>query len=264
MEANTRLEVRKRVAHVILNRPHKHNCFNGQTISELSEIFRSIELDPVIRAVVIESTGKSFSAGGDLEWMKKTRDYTEDENLNDARELANMLYKLHSLPKPTIAMVQGPAYGGGVGLIACCDIVIASERASFSLSEVKLGLTPATISPYVINAIGARQARRYFLTAERFSALTAKELGLIHEVCKETELKEKAKDIVSHLLGNGPEAIAAAKSLVFMAAPIINPNLLDKTARMIASQRVSPEGQEGLAAFFEKRPANWVTRIDSL
>lgn len=264
MSQNVRLEVRDRVGHVILDRAEKHNAFNEQTIAELTSIFRTIELDPVVRVVVVESEGRSFSAGGDLAWMKKTRDFTEDENMADARALADMLKRLNELPKPTVCKVQGSAFGGGVGLVACCDIAIASENAKFCLSEVKLGLSPATISPYVIHAIGATQARRYFLTAETFSASKACEMGLVHEVTTSEELHQATQTVVNKLLANGPEALAIAKSLVFLTQPMVTPEIQERTARYIAQQRIGAEGQEGLAAFFEKRTASWVTHIDSL
>ena len=255
------LEIKDRVAHVTLNRPDKRNSFNEKTIASLTKIFRSVELDPVVRVVLIKSTGPSFCAGADLEWMKKTKDYSEEENLDDARALSQMLHRLNELPKPVVAMVQGPAFGGGVGLVACCDIVVASETAKLCLSEVKLGLSPATISPYVISAIGASQARRYFLTAEVFDAHKAKELNLVHEVCKPENLTQEVDKILNHLLANGPEALAITKSLVYLSSPPTNPKILDSTARQIAAQRVGAEGQEGLQAFFEKRSANWVSSV---
>lgn len=254
---NISLKIEGKLARVILDRAEKHNAFNDQTIKELSGAFDEIEKNDNVRAVLLESTGKSFSAGGDLAWMKKTKDYTESENLNDANALADMLYKLNYLSKPTVAKIQGPAFGGGVGLVACCDIAIAADTAKFCLSEVRLGLSPATISPYVIKAMGASQARRYFLTAERFDAATAARINLVHEVCEPSQLDEKVDKILSHLMAGGPEALGIAKDLIYLTEPMVNDEILEKTAQQIARQRVTKEGQEGLGAFFEKRPAAW-------
>ena len=255
--ANVTFEIKNQVAHVRLSRPEKHNAFNEETIAELIQIFEEIPKSKA-RVLLLESIGKSFSAGGDLAWMKKMAKYTKEENLADAQRLAKMLKLLNECPIPTVGKIQGPAYGGGVGLVACCDIAIASSEAKFCLSEVKLGLSPATISPYVIKAMGQHQARRYFLTAEIFSAEKALQMDLVHEVCPPEALEQTTQTILRHLLRNGPEALAIAKSLVYLTEPIVNNEILSKTAQQIASQRVSPEGQEGLAAFFEKRTAKWI------
>jgi len=248
------------VATVTLNRPDKHNAFNEAVIAHLTETFAMIEADPRARVMVLTGKGQSFSAGGDLNWMRKFVDYTVDENIADARKLAGMLDVLYRLKLPTIACVNGPAYGGGVGLVACCDIAIADESALFALTEVKLGLTPATISPYVVRAMGERQARRYFLTAERFDAYAAQAIGLVHEVVPDAEEMATMRDMfIDAILKNGPGAVAAAKDLVFaVSGEAIDESLQQETARRIAERRTSAEGQEGLAAFFEKRKPDWV------
>lgn len=248
------------VATVTLNRPDKHNAFNEDVIARLTETFALIEADPRTRVMVLTGKGKSFSAGADLNWMRKFVDYSVEENIADARKLAQMLDALNSLKLPTIACVNGPAYGGGVGLVACCDIAIAAEAALFALTEVKLGLTPATISPYVVAAIGAREARRYFLTAERFDAYGAQAIGLVHEVVPDTEEMAKMRDLfIDAILANGPAAVAAAKDLIFaVRGKDIDEALQTETARRIAERRTSKEGQEGLAAFFDKRKPSWI------
>ncbi|MDP2822179.1 MAG: enoyl-CoA hydratase-related protein, partial [Sulfuritalea sp.] len=197
---------------VTLNRPERHNAFDDALIGELSEAIDLMAADPAVRVLVISSTGKSFCAGADLNWMKRAADYSREENLRDSRLLAGMLRKLAQCPKPTVARIQGPAYGGGVGLVACCDVAIATFDAQFSLTEVKLGLIPAVISPHVIAAIGERYARRYMLTAERFSAAEAYRIGLLHElVTDDAALDEAVGEIVDALLNNAPGAMAECK-----------------------------------------------------
>lgn len=246
------------VATVTMNRPDKHNAFDDQVISRLTDIFHHVARNNKIRVMVLQSSGKSFCSGADLNWMKQMVNYTYEQNLQDANALATMLYTLYSIPKPTIAKIQGSAFGGAVGLIACCDIAISSRLSKFCFSEVKLGLIPATISPYVIEAIGARVARRYFMTAEVFSARRARRLGLISEEVTEEELDQTVQDLVEKILSNGPEAVAAAKQLVFDVKdePLAD-ELIEKTSLRIATTRVSKEGQEGLNAFLEKRPPAW-------
>ncbi len=247
------------VATVTLNQPEKHNAFDDAIIDQLTTAFKKIDADDSVRVMVLSANGKSFSAGADLAWMKRMAGYTQEENLNDARALATMLNTLNSLCKPTIARVQGAAFGGAVGLVSCCDMAVASERASFCLSEVRIGLIPATISPYVIEAIGSRAARRYFMTAERFNAHTARKLGLVSEVTEETKLDSCINDLIKNLLANGPQAISEAKRLVAdVANAQIDQRLIDETSQRIASIRTSEEGQEGLNAFLEKRAANWI------
>ncbi|WP_448566748.1 enoyl-CoA hydratase/isomerase family protein [Thalassotalea ganghwensis] len=246
------------VATVTLNNPDKHNAFDDEIIAQLTSIFMDIGKRNDIRVMVLASTGKSFSAGADLGWMKRMANYSLEENLKDANALALMLKALNFLPQPTIAKIQGAAFGGAVGLASCCDIVIASEKASFCLSEVKLGLIPATISPYVINAIGQKACRRYFVTAERFFADKAKALGLVSEVVSSAELDKAVDEMILTILANGPEAVCQAKQLALdVAYQDIDEALIELTSERIASIRVSAEGQEGLTAFFEKRQANW-------
>ena len=246
------------VATVTLNRPDRHNAFDDALIAELTTVLKRVGEQPDVRVVVLASTGRSFSAGADLDWMRRMAGYSEDANLADAAALAGMLHTLDRLPKPTIALVQGPAYGGGVGLAACCDTVIAAERATFCLSEVKLGLTPATISPYVINAIGARWARRYFVSAEVFPASRARAIGLVHEVVAEAALEETKEALVKALLQGAPGAQADAKALVFLAeGRPVDAALGDETGRRIAMRRASAEGREGLTAFLDKRAPAW-------
>jgi methylglutaconyl-CoA hydratase len=209
--------------------------------------------------MVLGSEGKSFSAGADLEWMKRMASYSYDENLRDASALALMLKTLNEIPQPTIARVQGAAFGGAVGLVSCCDMAVAASAASFSLSEVKIGLVPATISPYVIAAIGQRAARRYFVTAERFDAHRALQLGLVNEVVDAEQLDQEIDRLINTLLANGPEAVTGAKQLVFdVAGKPIDQQLIDATCETIAAIRVSEQGQEGLQAFLEKRKPQWI------
>jgi len=246
------------IASVILNRPEQHNVFDDGMIAELIELLGNLEQDDRIRVLVLRAAGKSFSAGADLNWMRRMADYDLAKNTDDAMQLAKLMRRLHCFPKPTIALVQGAAYGGGVGLIACCDIAIASPMASFCLSEVKLGLIPAVISPYVIEAIGVRASRRYMLTAERFDAEQACRLGLVHEVVEAQDLDAKLDSIVESLLAAGPAAQAAAKDLIRMVSnKAINDELIRDCAHRIARIRASSEGREGLSAFLEKRKPNW-------
>jgi len=247
------------VAQVRLNNPDKHNAFDDQMIRQLTEAFIAIADNSNVRAMVLGSEGKSFSAGADLEWMKRMASYSYDENLRDASALALMLKTLNEIPQPTIARVQGAAFGGAVGLVSCCDMAVAASAASFSLSEVKIGLVPATISPYVIAAIGQRAARRYFVTAERFDAHRALQLGLVNEVVDAEQLDQEIDRLINTLLANGPEAVTGAKQLVFdVAGKPIDQQLIDATCETIAAIRVSEQGQEGLQAFLERRKPQWI------
>ncbi len=249
------------VATVTLNRPEVHNAFDDALIDALSEALEKLDSDGAVRAVLLAAEGKSFSAGADLRWMQRMAGYSRDENLSDARRLANLMRLLHCLRKPTFARVHGAAFGGGVGLVACCDIVVASENARFALTETTLGLIPAVISPYVVRAMGARHAQRYMLTAERFSAEEAYRLGLVHEVVPEAVLDERIERLISQLLGNGPEALKATKSLVErVASGPLDDAVIEDTAQRIASVRASTEGKEGVAAFLEKRKPRWFGR----
>ncbi|MFD2166030.1 enoyl-CoA hydratase/isomerase family protein [Thalassotalea euphylliae] len=255
------LVIESGVATVTLNNPDKHNAFDDSIIAQLTDAFDEIANNNDVRVMVLASNGKSFSAGADLGWMKRMASYSYEENLTDANALATMLNKLNFMPQPTIAKVQGAAFGGAVGLASCCDIVIASEKASFCLSEVKLGLIPATISPYVVNAIGLKASRRYFQTAERFFADKAQQIGLVDEVVSPEALDEATDKMIAQLLSNGPEATRQAKQLAFdVAYQAIDEKLMQETSQRIAAIRVSEEGQEGLTAFFEKRPASWLVQ----
>lgn len=246
-------------ATLTLNRPAQHNVFDDQLISTLHATLRELNADPQVRVVCLRGAGRSFSAGADLNWMRRMAEYTHAENLADAVALTELMQTLNTLAKPTLALVQGAAFGGGVGLVAACDLALATPDASFCLSEVKLGLIPAVISPYVIAAMGARAARRYFLTAERFDAERARQLGLIHEVVAATELDHQADLLTRQLLANGPQALVAAKQLVAdVAGRPIDSDLLADTAQRIATLRASDEGREGLAAFLAKRPPAWL------
>jgi methylglutaconyl-CoA hydratase len=243
------------VATLTLDRPQVHNAFDDHLIAELTHKLRDLDHNPAVRAVVLAAQGKSFSAGADLNWMKRVARYSEAENIRDAVALASLMRTLDAMAKPTIARVQGAAFGGGVGLVACCDIAVASTAATFSLSEVRLGLIPAVISPYVIAAIGSRNARRYFLTAERFDVREALRIGLVHSAVESRELDDTVDRILDELLKGGPKAIAAAKDLIaHVAHRPIDQLLVEETAARIAQIRVSPEGQEGIAAFLDKRP----------
>ncbi len=246
------------VATLTLNRPERHNAFDGNLVAHLTDALRGLDARGDVRIVLIRGNGQSFSAGADVDWLKRMSAASFDENLADARALAELMHRLDRLSKPTIAFVHGAAYGGGVGLAACCDIVIATERASFCLSEAKLGIIPAAIGPFVIRAIGARQARRFILTAEVIFAQAAREIGLVHEVASEEEAPALRDKIIAALLRCAPGAQAEAKSLVSLCdGRAIDSDLARETARRIAERRASLEGCEGLKAFLEKRPPSW-------
>lgn len=246
------------IATVRLNRPDKHNAFDEHLIAELTRAFGDLAGDSAARVVVLAANGPSFSAGADLDWMKRMSAMDRAENESDSRLLADLMAAVHCCPKPAVCLVQGAAFGGGVGLVACCDIAIASIKANFCLSEVRLGLIPAVISPYVAAAIGPRACQRYFLTAEKFDALTAERLGLVHRVVEPDALEAARDEVVGHLLKGGPTALSAAKDLIQRVshAPI-DEALRRDTARRIADARASDEGKEGIAAFLEKRKPNW-------
>ncbi len=251
------------VATLTLNRPEKHNAFDDVLIAELTQKLTQLNDDANVRVVMLTGAGKSFSAGADLNWMRSMAGYGEKENLEDALALAELMAVLDTLSKPTIARVNGAVFGGGVGLIACCDIAVGTPRAKMALSEVKLGLVPAVIAPYVVHAIGPRQARRWFQTAEVMDAATAQALGLLHEVVAEDQLNARVAAFVDSLLAAGPQALAASKQLVAMTSEAdasAAGNLKRRTAELIAQLRVSEEGQEGLAAFLEKRLPKWAKK----
>jgi len=248
------------VARVELHRPDVHNAFNETMIAELTDSFQALGSRTDLRAVLLTATGKSFSAGADLNWMRKMTGFSDYENRVDALALATMLRTIYSCPKPVVAQVQGDAYGGGVGLIAATDIAIAAETSRFSLSEVKLGLIAATISPYVIRAIGERAAHRYLITAERFDAEEARRIGLVHQIAPNDKLEEAVQSLLRILLQNSPNAVAESKRLVKeVVDQPISDALLDDTAQRIARVRASDEGKEGVRAFLEKRKAKWQT-----
>lgn len=244
-----------------LDRARIHNAFDDTLIVELTERLRELDDDDRVRAVVLTGAGKSFSAGADLGWMKRMAEASEKENRKDARQLAKLMRVLNGLSKPTVARVNGSAFGGGVGLIACCDIAIAAESARFGLTETRLGLVPAVISPYVIDAIGARQARRWFLTAETFDAAMAERIGLVHQVVADDRLDDAVGEILARLREAGPRAVREAKRLVQRTAhpdPKLRREQDEANADLIAALRVGEEGQEGLKAFFDKRKPRWI------
>jgi methylglutaconyl-CoA hydratase len=248
-----------RIATVTLNRPQVRNAFDDACIAEITQAFHELGDDDGVRAIVLAARGPVFCAGADLHWMKKMAGYSREENRADAQRLAAMLRTIDACAKPVMAKVQGDCYGGGVGLAAACDIVIASDKATFCLSEVKLGLIPATISPYVIRAMGEHAARRYFLTAERFSARDAHRIGFAHEVAAEEELDRVADGIVKTLISNGPHAVHEAKRLVRdVAGAILDDALIANTVERIVEVRASDEGKEGMRAFLEKRKPGWL------
>jgi len=247
------------VARVTLNRPDLHNAFNETMIQELKTAFAGFNKQSDVRVVILQAESKSFCAGADLNWMKKMVDYTFAQNIEDAHVLAAMLRTIHDCPKPVIARIHGAAFGGGVGLVAACDMAVALESATFSLSEVKLGLLPAVISPFVLKKIGSGVAHRYFLTAERFSAAEALRIGLIHEVVPDlSTLDERVNALADTLMANGPEAVAQCKVLIEQVCHMEWERSVDITTKMIAERRSSREGQEGMKAFLEKRPPNWM------
>jgi methylglutaconyl-CoA hydratase len=259
MASYLQIERTDKVATVRLDRPDKHNVFDDHLIAELTKAFRDLAGAPSVRVVILAANGPSFSAGADLDWMKRMSVLSRTENERDALLLADLMSTVDRCPKPVVGLIEGAAFGGGVGLVACCDIAIATTKASFCLSEVRLGIIPAVISPYMMAAIGQRACRRYFLTAEKFDAATAEQLGLVHRVVEPEALAAARDEIVGHLLKGGPSALAAAKTLLaHVANEPINEVLARDTAWRIADARASPEGREGIAAFLEKRKPNWV------
>ena len=257
----TTIEVLQRegVALIGLARPEVHNAFDEMLIAELTAAVREAGDDPAVRAILLHGAGSSFCAGADLDWMRRMAGYGRKENLADAGALAAMLSTIATCPKPTVARVHGPAYGGGVGLVACCDVAIGANDATFGLSEAKLGLIPATIGPYVVSAIGARQARRYFLTGERFDAAEAYRIGLLHDSVMPGELDERVNEILGALLVASPNAQREAKALVRVVADRpVDERVIADTVERIATIRASDEAREGIAAFLAKRSPAWV------
>ena len=247
------------VAEVWLNRPDVRNAFNQHVIAELGAAFTTLGADPQLRAIVLGGRGKAFCAGADLSWMREMAGYTWERNRSDAQALADMLWAVYRCPVPVVGRVQGDCYAGGMGLAAVCDVLVAAEGVTFCLSEAKLGLLPGTISPYVIRAMGEQTARRYFVTAERFSAAQAAAMGFVHEVCTVEALDPKVDEIVATLVANGPMALRACKLLVQdMASEPITAALREETARRIADIRASDEGREGIQSFLNKRKPAWL------
>jgi methylglutaconyl-CoA hydratase len=263
MSAHQHIEIEQRgaVRWLWLNRPEVRNAFNDRLIAEIAQAVADVESAPATRVVVIAARGPAFCAGADLNWMREMAAFSHADNHADALKVARMFHAVHSCSRPVIARVQGDAYGGGVGLVAACDIAIASDAASFGLSEVRLGIVAATISPHLVRAMGARQAARYMLTAEKFAAPRARELGLVHELTKPAELDAEVERHANALLSSSSAAMAATKQLLadVVEAPM-DDVLLAATAKCIADARVSPEGREGIAAFLEKRGPSWVPK----
>jgi methylglutaconyl-CoA hydratase len=261
MDTPCDVTVRGDVATVTLNRPELHNAFDEALIARLTAAFVSLDDNPDVRVVVLAGEGKSFCAGADLNWMKRMAAFDHDENLADATALATMLRTIYACSKPTIARIHGAAYGGGVGLVSACDIAVCVPGATFALTEAKLGLIPATISPYVMEAIGPRQARRYFLTAERFDAAEALRIDLVHEVVAADALDARIDALIGLLRAAGPVAQLECKALIRgVAHRPIDEDLIEATAEHIAAVRASPQGREGVAAFLEKRKPAWLDR----
>ncbi len=250
------------VALIWLNRPDLRNAMNDVLIDELGDAVARAQEDSDVRAIVLAGRGKAFCAGGDLAWMKKAREMTPAEAHADSVRLANVMRMLYEGDKPSIARVHGPAFAGGMGLVAACDIAIASTEAKFCLSEVKLGLIPSMISPYVIKAMGEQRARRFFLTGEVFDAAEAYRIGFVSDICPPEELDGEINLVLGHLLQGGPQAMGACKRLIRdVAGRPVDDTLANETASRIAERRASDEGQEGIAAFFEKRKPSWVPKV---
>ena len=253
------IETSAGVASVTLNRAEVRNAFNDEVISQVTAAFKQLGARDDVRCIVLAARGTAFCAGADLNWMRSMADYTREQNLEDATRLAHMMRTLYECPKPTIARIQGDVYAGGTGLVAACDIAVSVDTAHFCLSEVKLGLLPSTISPYVIRAMGARAAQRYFLTAERFSAAEALRIGFVHAVVSADALDAKVAELAQALVNAGPAAVKGCKKLLQdVAGHAITPELVAMTVASIADVRVSPEGREGLQSFLQKRKPNWL------
>ncbi|MFN7369151.1 MAG: enoyl-CoA hydratase/isomerase family protein [Burkholderiales bacterium] len=251
--------IHEAVAQVVLQRPQVRNAFNETLIAELHRVFVQLNQDPQVRVVVLAAQGPAFCAGADLNWMRAMAGYSYEQNLADARGLAAMLHALDTCNKPVIARVQGDTYAGGIGLLAVCDLVVAVQSAQFCLSEVKLGLVPATIAPYVVRAIGLRQARRYALTAEKWDAAEAFRMGLVHDICTPEELDDKVHEWIQAVLNNSPQAVAVTKQLLHKVADSpLDERLREITAEHIAQARGSADGQAGVQAFLNKQKPGWV------
>jgi methylglutaconyl-CoA hydratase len=259
MSATLKISVAHHIGSITLNRPDVRNAFNDEVIAEITQAFTELGQRDDVRCIVLAAEGTAFCAGADLNWMRRMADYSRQENLADAGKLAEMLRVIYECPKPTVARVQGDVYAGGMGLVACCDMAVSVDTAGYCLSEVKLGLIPATISPYVIRAIGARASHRYFLTAERFSAQEALRLGFVHEVTSAEQLGAKVDEIAQALVKNSPNAVKVCKKLVHdVANKEIGQPWIGKTVEGIADIRASAEGREGVSAFLSKRKPSWL------
>jgi methylglutaconyl-CoA hydratase len=256
-------EFKDNVAHVNLNRPDVHNAFNDIMIRELMLVFDEIEKRRDVRVVIVTGMGKSFCAGADLNWMRRVKNHSYDDNLHESLELAEMLCKIYASSKPTIAKVNGVAIGGGTGLVAVCDIAVAASNAKFSFSEVKIGLIPACISPYVLNKCGEGRCREFFLTGERMTAERALSAGLVNKVVEGEKLDEAVEELVGQLISSGPEAIARCKDLLRVVPHMSYGDVKKYTAKVIAQIRMSEEGQEGMAAFLQKRKPRWISDGDA-
>ena len=260
MSGTLKIEVAQMIGRVTLNRPDVRNAFNDEVIAELTHAFTELGARDDVRCIVLSAEGTAFCAGADLNWMRRMADFSREENLADAAKLAEMLRVIYECPKPTVARVQGDVYAGGMGLVACCDIAVSVDTAGFCLSEVKLGLIPATISPYVMRAMGERASHRYFLTAERFSAQEALRIGFVHEVVAADLLDAKVDEIAQALVKNSPNAVKVCKKLVQeVGGQEISQPLIRKTVEGIADIRASAEGREGVSAFLGKRKPSWLS-----
>jgi methylglutaconyl-CoA hydratase len=252
------LEIKNQVARVTLSRPEVKNAFNGQMLSELLEVFQGMKAREDVRVVVFTGSGNCFCAGADLHWMREVKEYTYEENLRESLVLADCLYAIYSCPRPTIARVNGPAIGGGTGMVAVCDIAVASSDAKFSFSEVKIGVVPACISPYVVRKMGEGTCREFFLSGERLTAEKALAAGLVNQVVSPESLDQVVQERVAQLLTSGPEALKVCKDLLEKVSSLPFSDARIYTAEVIARLRQSPEAQEGMAAFLEKRKPKWV------
>jgi methylglutaconyl-CoA hydratase len=259
MSNTLKITVAQHVGSITLNRPDIRNAFNDEVIVEITQAFAELGQRNDVRCIVLAAEGTAFCAGADLNWMRRMADFSREENLADAGKLAEMLRVIYECPKPTVARVQGDVVAGGMGLVACCDVAVSVDTAGYCLSEVKLGLIPATISPYVIRALGARASHRYFLTAERFSPHEALRLGLVHEVVSSDQLDAKVDEITQALVKNSPNAVKVCKKLLHeVAYQEISQPLVAKTVEGIADIRSSAEGREGVSAFLSKRKPSWL------
>ena len=260
MVSTLKIQINQGTGCITLNRPDVRNAFNDEVIAELTQAFTELGAREDVRCIVLAAEGTAFCAGADLNWMRAMADYSREENLADAAKLAEMLRVIYECPKPTVARVQGDVYAGGMGLVACCDVAVSVDTAGYCLSEVKLGLIPATISPYVIRSMGARAAHRYFLTAERFTSQEALRVGFVHEVVAADQLDAKVDEITQALVKNSPNAVKVCKKLMQdVAYAEISQPLIEKTVEGIADIRSSAEGREGVSAFLGKRKPSWLT-----